>query len=54
LVLGLIISPLVIGLIAGAVARLLVHGRQDIGILTTIVGVVGSFVEGVPGRPDLP
>lgn len=48
--LGLIISLLVIGLIAGAVARLLIPGKQDIGILMTIViGVVGSFVGGFLG-----
>jgi uncharacterized membrane protein YeaQ/YmgE (transglycosylase-associated protein family) len=47
---GLIISLLVIGLIAGAVARLLIPGKQDIGILMTIVvGVVGSFVGGFLG-----
>lgn len=48
--LGLIVSLLVIGLIAGALARLLVPGRQDISILTTIIiGVVGSFVGGFLG-----
>jgi uncharacterized membrane protein YeaQ/YmgE (transglycosylase-associated protein family) len=48
--LGLIISLLIIGLIAGAVARLLIPGKQDIGILATImVGVVGSFVGGFLG-----
>ena len=48
--LGLIISLIVIGLLAGAVARLLIPGRQDIGILATIaVGVVGSFVGGFLG-----
>jgi len=48
--LGLIISLIVIGLIAGAVARLLVPGRQDIGIPATIaVGIVGSFVGGFLG-----
>jgi uncharacterized membrane protein YeaQ/YmgE (transglycosylase-associated protein family) len=42
-----IIVLLIIGLIAGAVARLLVPGRDPIGILGTIVlGVVGSFVGG--------
>jgi uncharacterized membrane protein YeaQ/YmgE (transglycosylase-associated protein family) len=47
---GLIISLVVIGLIAGAIARLLVPGRQDIGILMTIVvGIVGSFVGGFLG-----
>ena len=48
--LGLIVSLIVVGLIAGAIARLLVPGRQDIGILMTIVlGIVGSFVGGFLG-----
>jgi Predicted membrane protein len=48
--LGLIISLIVVGLIAGAVARLLVPGRQNIGILATIVlGIVGSFIGGFLG-----
>jgi uncharacterized membrane protein YeaQ/YmgE (transglycosylase-associated protein family) len=42
-----IIVLLVIGLIAGAVARLLVPGRDRIGFFGTILlGVVGSFVGG--------
>jgi|ERR1700740_348871 uncharacterized membrane protein YeaQ/YmgE (transglycosylase-associated protein family) len=42
-----IVVLLVIGLIVGLVARLLVPGRDDIGILGTIVlGIVGSFVGG--------
>jgi uncharacterized membrane protein YeaQ/YmgE (transglycosylase-associated protein family) len=42
-----IIVLLVIGLIAGAVARLLVPGRDPIGLLGTILlGVVGSFLGG--------
>ena len=48
--LGLIISLLVIGLIAGAVARLVIPGKQNLSILATIgVGVVGSFVGGFLG-----
>ena len=48
--LGLIVSLLIIGLIAGAIARLLVPGRQDIGVLATIVvGILGSFVGGFLG-----
>lgn len=48
--LGLIISLIVVGLIAGAVARLLVPGRQNIGILATIVlGIIGSFIGGFLG-----
>ncbi len=48
--LGLIIGLIVVGLIAGAIARLLIPGRQDIGILMTIVlGIIGSFVGGFLG-----
>jgi uncharacterized membrane protein YeaQ/YmgE (transglycosylase-associated protein family) len=42
-----IIILLIVGLIAGAIARLLVPGRDPMGLLGTIgVGVVGSFVGG--------
>jgi len=42
-----VIVLLIIGLIAGAIARLLVPGRDPIGILGTIaLGVAGSFVGG--------
>jgi uncharacterized membrane protein YeaQ/YmgE (transglycosylase-associated protein family) len=48
--LGLIISLIIIGLIAGAVARLIVPGKQNLSILATIViGIVGSFVGGFLG-----
>jgi uncharacterized membrane protein YeaQ/YmgE (transglycosylase-associated protein family) len=48
--LGLIVTIIVIGLIAGALARLVVPGRQDLSILMTIVlGIVGSFVGGFLG-----
>jgi uncharacterized membrane protein YeaQ/YmgE (transglycosylase-associated protein family) len=48
--LGLIVSLVIIGLIAGAIARLLVPGRDPIGILGTILlGIVGSFVGGFLG-----
>ncbi len=48
--LGLIISIIVIGLIAGAVARLVVPGKQNLSILMTIVlGIIGSFVGGFLG-----
>jgi uncharacterized membrane protein YeaQ/YmgE (transglycosylase-associated protein family) len=44
---GLIVSLVVIGLIAGAVARLVVPGKQDISIpMTILLGIVGSFVGG--------
>jgi uncharacterized membrane protein YeaQ/YmgE (transglycosylase-associated protein family) len=45
--LGFIVILLVIGLIAGAIARLLLPGRDPIGLLGTIaVGVIGSFLGG--------
>ena len=48
--LGLIITVVVVGLLAGALARLLIPGKQSMSILTTLVlGVVGSFVGGFLG-----
>jgi uncharacterized membrane protein YeaQ/YmgE (transglycosylase-associated protein family) len=48
--LGLIITLIVVGLIAGALARLLVPGKDPMGIGATIVlGIVGSFVGGFLG-----
>jgi uncharacterized membrane protein YeaQ/YmgE (transglycosylase-associated protein family) len=42
-----IIVLIIIGLIAGLIARLLVPGKDPIGILGTIIlGVVGSFIGG--------
>lgn len=42
-----IITFLVIGLVAGAVARLIVPGDDPMGVLGTILlGVIGSFVGG--------
>ena len=42
-----IIILLLVGLIAGAIARLLVPGRDSMGLLGTVgLGVVGSFVGG--------
>jgi uncharacterized membrane protein YeaQ/YmgE (transglycosylase-associated protein family) len=42
-----IIVLLIVGFIAGAIARLLVPGRDPIGVLGTIVlGIIGSFVGG--------
>lgn len=46
----MIISWSVFGLIVGAIARLLVPGRQPIGLGGTILlGIVGSFVGGFLG-----
>jgi uncharacterized membrane protein YeaQ/YmgE (transglycosylase-associated protein family) len=48
--LGLIISIIVIGLIAGALARLIVPGKQNMGIgMTILLGIIGSFVGGFLG-----
>ena len=48
--LGLIITLLIVGLIAGAVARLLIPGKQHISIpMTILIGVIGSFVGGFLG-----
>jgi len=45
-----IIGLIVIGLIAGLIARAVIPGKQSIGILMTIVlGIVGSFVGGFLG-----
>ena len=45
--LGFILGLIIIGLIAGALARLLVPGRDPMGLGATIVlGIVGSFVGG--------
>jgi uncharacterized membrane protein YeaQ/YmgE (transglycosylase-associated protein family) len=47
---GLIISLVIIGLVAGSLARLAVPGKQDLTIRGTIVlGIVGSFVGGFLG-----
>ena len=48
--LGLIVTLIIVGLIAGAIARLLVPGKQDIGIaMTIVIGIIGSFVGGFLG-----
>jgi uncharacterized membrane protein YeaQ/YmgE (transglycosylase-associated protein family) len=45
--LAFIVILLIVGLVAGAIARLLVPGRDRMGLLeTTAIGVVGSFVGG--------
>ena len=47
---GLILTILIVGAIAGFVARLLVPGRQHLSVVATIVlGIVGSFVGGLLG-----
>jgi uncharacterized membrane protein YeaQ/YmgE (transglycosylase-associated protein family) len=47
---GFIIGLLIIGLIAGAVARLIVPGKQEMSIpMTMLIGIIGSFVGGFLG-----
>ncbi|GBE63758.1 transglycosylase [Mycobacterium sp. MFM001] len=42
---GTIFSALIVGLIVGALARLVMPGKQNIGIIMTIVlGALGSFL----------
>jgi len=44
-VIGTIIGAIVVGLIVGALARLIMPGKQNIGIIMTIVlGALGSFL----------
>jgi len=46
-ILGTLISVIIVGLIAGFIARAVVPGRQSMGIGATIVlGIIGSFVGG--------
>jgi uncharacterized membrane protein YeaQ/YmgE (transglycosylase-associated protein family) len=48
--LGLIVTLIIVGLIAGALARLIVPGKQHMSIPMTIgIGMVGSFVGGFLG-----
>jgi uncharacterized membrane protein YeaQ/YmgE (transglycosylase-associated protein family) len=44
-VLGLIISAIIVGLIIGALGRLVLPGRQDIPIwLTILIGIVAALI----------
>ena len=46
-----ILGFLVFGLVVGLIARLLMPGRQPIGILgTMLLGVAGSFLGGIVGN----
>ncbi len=46
-----IIGTLFVGLIVGAIARFLMPGEQKMGwILTSLLGVAGSFVAGYVGQ----
>ena len=47
---GFIMTMIIVGAIAGFVARALVPGRDALGVLMTILlGIVGSFVGGFLG-----
>ena len=49
--LGTILGLLIIGLVAGLIARAVVPGRQSMSILQTLLlGLAGSFVCGFLGR----
>lgn len=53
--LGTIIGLIIIGLIAGFIARAIVPGKQSMGIGATILlGIVGSFIGGFLGRLIFP
>jgi uncharacterized membrane protein YeaQ/YmgE (transglycosylase-associated protein family) len=46
-----ILGWIVFGFVAGAIARLLMPGRQPMGfILTTVLGIIGSFIGGAIGN----
>jgi uncharacterized membrane protein YeaQ/YmgE (transglycosylase-associated protein family) len=48
LTLSVIIAWLIIGLVIGALARLLVPGRQHIGVLATmLIGIVAALIGGL-------
>lgn len=49
-ILWMVISWCIFGLIVGAIARLLVPGRQSMSIVATILlGIIGSFIGGFLG-----
>ncbi|WP_428341770.1 GlsB/YeaQ/YmgE family stress response membrane protein [Mycobacterium sp.] len=42
---GTVVGAIVIGLIVGALARLILPGKQNIGVVVTVLlGAIGSFV----------
>jgi uncharacterized membrane protein YeaQ/YmgE (transglycosylase-associated protein family) len=44
-VIGTIIGAIVVGLIIGALARLVMPGKQNIGVIVTVlIGIAGSFL----------
>lgn len=52
---GHIIWIVVLGLIVGAIARLIVPGKHNIGlIMTAVLGIVGAYVGGTLGSLVFP
>lgn len=50
LALATVISAIIVGLVIGALGRLVVPGRQSIGLLATLLlGLIGSIVGGYIG-----
>ncbi|ORV18432.1 GlsB/YeaQ/YmgE family stress response membrane protein [Mycobacterium celatum] len=50
-----IIWMIILGLIVGAVARLIVPGRQSMGLIATaVLGIVGAYVGGTLGSLVFP
>jgi uncharacterized membrane protein YeaQ/YmgE (transglycosylase-associated protein family) len=57
--LGLIIMAIIVGAIVGALGRLFLPGRQNIGILATIgigivAAIIGTLIAGALGVRDTP
>lgn len=48
--LGFILTIIIVGFIAGALARLLVPGKQEMSlVMTMVLGIIGSLVGGFLG-----
>jgi uncharacterized membrane protein YeaQ/YmgE (transglycosylase-associated protein family) len=46
-----VLSWILFGLVAGAVARIVVRGRQEIGCVATVaVGIIGALIGGLIGE----
>ena len=45
-----IIGMIIVGLVAGALARLILPGKDPMGLMmTAVLGIIGSFVGGIIG-----
>ena len=52
---GALLWTLIIGLVIGAVAKLLTPGRDPGGcIITMLIGIAGSFIAGYLGDAQMP